>query len=239
MMNKTGIQSKLLLTAVALLTLGFYTSAYGETGNATVTGVKGGGSFDNGNGAQAIEEGAEIAPGATITTTPDSAITLSLGAAGSIEVQGGSSLVIERLNSERSGGGTIIDVQLDLRNGSMTGAVSKFSSPLSKYEIKVPTGVVGIDATEGPASFFISAPDDINIISGSSVFVYTRDGVVRSVRVGSNQMFNSNTGTAVVIPPTKVNNIPTPPASPTPSVNVVQSTPAPFNFFISPAKGEE
>ena len=61
MMNKTGIQSKLLLTAVALLTLGFYTSAYGETGNATVTGVKGGGSFDNGNGAQAIEEGAEEA----------------------------------------------------------------------------------------------------------------------------------------------------------------------------------
>ena len=29
-MNKTGIQSKLLLTAVALLTLGFYTSAYGK-----------------------------------------------------------------------------------------------------------------------------------------------------------------------------------------------------------------
>ena len=238
MMNKTGIQSKLLLTAVALLTLGFYTSAYGETGSATVTGVKGGGSFDNGNGSQAIENGAEITPGATISTTPDSAITMNLGAAGSIELQGGSTLVLERLNFERSGGGTIVDVQLDLRDGSLTGAVNKFSSPLSKYEIKVPSGVVGIDATEGPASFFISAPEDINIISGSSVFVYTRDGVVRSVRVGGNQMFNSNTGTAVVIPPTKKQGMPQPPATPNPNVNVVQATPAPFNFFISPAKGE-
>jgi hypothetical protein len=237
MMNKTGIQSKLLLTAVALLTLGFYTSAYGETGSATITGVKGGGSFDNGNGSQAIEEGAKLAPGATISTTPDSAITMDLGDAGSIEVQGGTTLVIERLNSERSGGGIIIDVQLDLRTGSLTGAVNKFSSPLSKYEIKVPTGVVGIDATEGPASFFISAPDDINIITGSSVFVYTRDGVVRSVRVGGNQMFNSNTDTAVVIPPAKLDTLPNPPTAPVPP-QVVQAAPTPFNFFISPAKGE-
>lgn len=237
-MNKTGIQSKLLLTAVALLTLGFYTSAYGETGSATVTGVIGGGSFDNGSGSQAIENGAKIAPGATLTTTPDSAVTLNLGAAGSVELQGGSTLVIERLNFERSGGGTIIDVQFDLRSGSLSGAVNKFSSPLSKYEIKVPTGVVGIDATEGPASFFISAPDDINIVSGSSVFVYTRDGVVRSVRVPAGSMFSATTGTAVAIPPTK--NLPTPPSPQTPGeTQVVQAGPTPFNFFISPAKGEE
>jgi hypothetical protein len=232
MMNKTGIQSKLLLTAVALLTLGSYTS-YGETGIATVTSVKGGGSFDNGGGAEALSVRAEITPGSTITTPPDAEVTLNLTHAGSISLKGGSTLVIERLGYERSGGGQIIDVQLDLRDGSLTGAVNKFSSPLSKYEIKVPSGVVGIDATESNATFYVSAPEDVTIISGSSVFVFTRDGVVRSVRVGSGYSFNPQTGTANPTP--EGADIPLPP----PTIETIQPKTTPPVYAFQNSVGEQ
>jgi hypothetical protein len=115
--------------------------------------------------------------------------------------------------------------------------VPKFASALSKYEIKVPSGVVSIDARDQASSFFITAPEDINVVQGSSVFVYNRDGVVRSVRIAGGNQFNASNNTAVPIPPTV--QIPTlPAATPAPTMVQVQPTTTPFNFFISPTKGE-
>jgi hypothetical protein len=226
-----------VLSAALTFSLSLALNVQGEALSAKVGSLKGGAFYDNGSGAVALASGAELTAGSVITTSPDSEIVLDLGASGALRVLGGSTLVIDRLNVESTGAGAVVDTQIDLRNGSIAGSVPKFASALSKYEIKVPSGVVSIDARDQASSFFITAPEDINVVQGSSVFVYNRDGVVRSVRIAGGNQFNASNNTAVPIPSTV--QIPTlPTATPAPTMVQVQPTTTPFNFFISPTKGE-
>ena len=240
MMNKTGIQSKLLLTAVALLTLGFYASTHAATGSATVTSVEGGAAFDNGSGAATLTKGTKIGPGTVVTTGEGGEVTFKLSnKAGTITVQSDTIVVVDRLSYEKTGAGTVTDTQLDLREGCVLGEVEKFSSALSKFEIKVPTGVVGIDAGDETTSYHICTPDEIAILAGYGVYVYTRDGVVRSVRIGGGNQFNPTTGGIIPIPPTiladLINRLGPPTGGTPPTTQLVTR---PFNFFISPPLGD-
>lgn len=240
MMNKTGIKPKLLLTAVTLLTLGLCASTHAETGSATVTSVEGGVTFDNGSGAATLAEGTTIGPGTVITTGEGGEVTLMLSnKAGKVIVDSDTVLVFDRLSYEKTGAGTVTDTQLDLREGCVLGEVNKFSSALSKFEVKVPTGVIGIDAGEETTSYLICTPQDIGILAGYGVYVYTRDGVVRSVRIGGGNQFNPTTGGLVPIPPTVrddlFENLDTPDG---PTENPTQLVTRPFNFFISPPLGD-
>ena len=241
MMNKTGIQPKLLLTAVMLLTLGLSASTHAETGSATVTSVEGGATFDNGSGAATLAKGTKVGPGTVITTGEGGEVTLELSnKAGTMIVDSDTVVVVDRLSYEKTGAGTVTDTQLDLREGCVLGEVNKFSSALSKFEIKVPTGVIGIDAGDETTSYHVCTPDDIGIYTGYGVYVYTRDGVVRSVRIGGGNQFNPTTGGLIPIPPSQrdafLAELPSGPGDPTPPPT--QLVTRPFNFFISPPLGD-
>ena len=240
MMNKTGIQPKLLLTAVMLLTLGLCASTHAETGSATVTSVEGGATFDNGSGAATLAKGTKIGPGTVITTSEGGEVTLQLSnKAGKLIVDSSTVVVVDRLSYEKTGAGTVTDTQLDLREGCILGEAYKFSSALSKFEVKVPTGVIGIDAGDETTSFHICTPDDIGVLAGYGVYVYTRDGVVRSVRIGGGNQFNPTTGGFIPLDPTTIDrltNILSDPDGGTPPPTQVVTRP--FNFFISPPLGD-
>jgi len=239
MMNKTGIQSKLLLTAVALLTLGFNASTNADTGMAEVTSVTGGATFDSGSGASALSVGTKVSAGTVITTNAGGEVTFNIQNSGTLKVKANSTVILDRLNYESTGSGIVIDTQLDLRDGCILGSVNEFQSDLSKYEVKVPTGVVGIDASDESTSFHICTPNEIGVLQGWGVYVYTRDGVVRSVRIGGGNQFNPPTDSPTPIPPavlgpleTEIGTIVPPPQPPvTPPTQVVTR---PYNFFISP-----
>ena len=239
MINKTRIQPKLLLTAITLLTIGFCVPAHAETASLTVTSVEGRATFDNGSGAATITEGATLAPGSIITTAEGGEVTLALGNnIGSMVVDSNTIVVVDRLSVEDTGAGVVSDTQIDLRDGSILGIVNRFSSALSKFEVKVPNGVIGIDAGEEQTSYQISTPDRVDVLAGYGVFVYTRDGVVRSVRIGGGNQFNPTTGGIAPIAPEVINDVSVKIASLPENVVTppTQTFTRPFNFFISPSK---
>tara|TARA_E500000178_G_C16794364_1_gene649518 strand:+ start:37 stop:831 length:795 start_codon:yes stop_codon:yes gene_type:complete len=239
MINKTRIQPKLLLTAITLLTIGLCVSTHAETASLTVTSVDGRATFDNGSGATAVTEGATLTPGSVISTAEGGEVTLALGNnIGSMVVDSNTTVVVDRLSVEKTGAGIVSDTQIDLRDGSILGIVNKFSSALSKFEVKVPTGVIGIDAGDEQTSYQISTPDRVDVLAGYGVFVYTRDGVVRSVRIGGGNQFNPTTGGITPIAPEVINDVSVkiaalPEGAVTPPT---QTFTRPFNFFISPSK---
>ncbi|MGB1673815.1 MAG: hypothetical protein ACPHRA_11390, partial [Limisphaerales bacterium] len=166
-------------------------SAYAESVAAKIESLKGSAFYDNGNGAVALAVGAEISAGSLVTTSPDSEVVLRLGTS-ILRVFGSTTVSLDRLNQEATSAGVVIDTQIDLKDGTIAGAVAKFASALSKFEIKVPTGVVSVDASANATSFYMSAPDDIRIIEGSGIFVYNRDGVVSSARIDGGSRFASS-----------------------------------------------
>ena len=240
MMNKTDIQSKLLLTAVTLLTLGLCASTHAETGSATVTSVEGGATFDNGSGAATLAKGTKVGPNTVITTSEGGEVALTLSnKAGTLIVGASTVVVVDRLSYERTGAGTVTDTQLNLREGCILGEVNKFSSELSKFEVKVPTGVVGVDAGDETTSYHICTPDEIGILTGWGVYVYTRDGVVRSVRIGGGNQFNPTTSGFIPLAPTIREGLIKQLGGPdSPDVPPTQLVTRPFNFFISPPLGD-
>ena len=87
-------------------------------------------------------------------------------------------------------------------------------------------------------SYQISTPDRVDVLAGYGVFVYTRDGVVRSVRIGGGNQFNPTTGGVTPIAPEVINDVSVkiaalPEGAVTPPT---QTFTRPFNFFISPTK---
>jgi hypothetical protein len=209
-----------------------------------VESLKGSAFYDNGNGAVALAPGAEISSGSVITTSPESEVVLKLGS-NVLRIFGSTTVSLDRLNEEATTAGVVIDTQLDLRDGKIAGAVAKFASALSKFEIKVPTGVVSVDGSSNATSFYVAAPDDIRIIQGSGIFVYNRDGVVSSARIDGGSRFAAGATTTVqTMTPVEVADTQaiTPDATAistvtqTTAITAVQTTVNPANFFISPTK---
>ena len=239
--SRYGLLAGALLMAFTLLS-----SAYAESVTAKVESLKGSAFYDNGNGAVALAPGAEISSGSVVTTSPESEVVLKIGSS-VLRIFGSTTVSLDRLNEEATTAGVVIDTQLDLRDGKIAGAVAKFASALSKFEIKVPTGVVSVDGSSNATSFYVAAPDDIRIIQGSGIFVYNRDGVVSSARIDGGSRFASSTTaqsvqtmteaevsqTAVVTPETSAVST----VTQTTAITAVQTTINPANFFISPTKG--
>jgi hypothetical protein len=235
--SRSGFLAGALLMAFTLLA-----SAHAESVAAKVESLKGSAFYDNGNGAVALAVGAEISAGSLVTTSPDSEAVLRLGTS-TLRVFGSTTVSLDRLNQEVTSAGVVIDTQIDLKDGTIAGAVAKFASALSKFEIKLPVGVYSVDASLNANSFYISAPDDIRIRDGSGVFVYNRDGVVSSARIDGGSRFASSTTAQSVqtmteaeasqasaaIPETSI-------ATQTTAITAVQTTVNPANFFISPTK---
>jgi len=243
--SRFGLLAGALLMAFTLLS-----SAYAESVAAKVESLKGSAFYDNGNGAVALAVGAEISAGSVVTTSPNSEVVLRIGS-GIIRIFGSTTVSLDRLNEEATTAGIVIDTQLDLRDGTVAGAVPKFASALSKFEIKVPEGVVSVDGSSSSTTFYLSAPNDIRIVEGSGVFVYNSDGVVSSARIDAGSRFESaavgNTNVEAVQTMTPAEIAQTEAITPessavstvtqTTAITAVQTTTNPANFFISPTKG--
>jgi len=220
-------------------------SAHAESVAAKVESLKGSAFYDNGNGAVALAAGAEISAGSLITTSPDSEAVLRLGTS-ILRIFGSTTVSLDRLNQEATSAGVVIDTQIDLKDGTIAGAVAKFASALSKFEIKLPTSVLSIDGSSSATSFYVTAPEEIRILEGSGIFVYNRDGVVSSARIDGGSRFASSTTAQTVQTMTEAEVSQTAAVTPetsavsvvqTTAITAVQTTVNPANFFISPTKG--
>ncbi len=238
--SRSGLFAGALLMAFTLLS-----SAHAESVAAKVESLKGSAFYNNGNGAVALAVGAEISAGSLITTSPESETVLRLGTS-ILRIFGSTTVSLDRLNQEATSAGIVIDTQIDLKDGTIAGAVAKFASALSKFEIKLPTSVLSIDGSSSAASFYVTAPEEIKILEGSGIFVYTRDGVVSSARIDGGSRFASSTTAQSVqtMTETELSQVAavTPETSavsviPTTAITAVQTIINPANFFISPTQG--
>jgi hypothetical protein len=158
----------LFCTVVAL---SLATSLHAQTvpGQAKVRAVKGSAVYALPGGAsQPLKQGMTIASGTTIKTGAGSTVDLYLGkTAGVVRVTENTTLAIDRFNFTNTGAEPVVDLQLNLPEGTILGNVQKLSGA-SKYEIKLPNGVAGVRGTK----FRISHTGYIVVIEGRIVFVY-------------------------------------------------------------------
>lgn len=190
-MKPTGSFSKIAAYGVAIAALMIVSSTKAAEGSAVVLGVKGTAQHSvAGSDWQTLKSGSVLKPGALLKTGINSQIDLSLGANGeSVILFEGTTLSLTRLNQERNGINVIFETFLDLQTGTIQGKVKKFSQA-SKYEVKTPHTIVGINGDEDN-EYQISADGKSSILKGTAIVAYTNPstGAVTTSNVGGNQTF--------------------------------------------------
>jgi hypothetical protein len=88
-----------------------------------------------------------------------------------VRVTENTTLALDKLTLTDTGADTVVEVQLNVPEGTILGNVEKLATA-SKYEIKVPNGVAGIRGTK----FRISSSSLIVLTKGTLVFVYVPPG---------------------------------------------------------------
>lgn len=166
---------QLLTFSVPILAVVLATSLPAQTqpGKAKVQAISGSAVFSVAGGpAVPLKVGTILDQGATIKTAKDSTVDLFLGkSAGVLRIVESTTLSLDKLAMIETGADTVVDVQLNLPEGTMLFNVEKLSAA-SKYEIKVPNGVAGIRGTRGR----ISSAGFIVLREGRFVFVYVPPG---------------------------------------------------------------
>ncbi len=167
---KRGIAFGLVLAVSAL---SFPLHAQPQEGKAVVRAVQGQAVYAAaGAPAAPLKVGTVLGSGATIKTAGDSTVDLFLGsAAGVVRVTENTTVAVDKLTVTETGADTVVEVQLNLPEGSILGNVNKLSAA-SRYEIKVPNGVAGIRGTR----YRIGATAFLVCLDGQIVFVYVPPG---------------------------------------------------------------
>lgn len=144
-----------------------------QPGKAVVRAIRGTATYStDGTTFLPLKTGAVLTPGTVIKTGGDSSVDLFLGAsAGVVRLTENSTLGLDKLTLTDTGVDTVIEVQLNLPQGTLLFNAGKLSAA-SKYEIKVPNGVAGIRGTKGR----ISSNAYIVLLDGTLVFVYVPAG---------------------------------------------------------------
>jgi hypothetical protein len=161
-------------TLVSTVMLCASVNAQSAPGQAEVRGVKGTAYATPAPGApkQAIKVGDVLKPGATVETSAAATVDLFLGKKiGILRVTENTTLVIDKFILTDTGVDKVVDVQLNVPQGTILGDVHKLATA-SKYEIKVPNGVAGIRGTK----YRISSMGYIVLLEGTLVFVYAAPG---------------------------------------------------------------
>jgi hypothetical protein len=172
--TKRLANSLVAISALAFLMVGASLYAQPQPGKAEVRNVVGTAYYSPASGApmEPLKEGVVLGPGASIKTTAASVVDLFLGkSAGMVRLAENTTLVLDKLTLVDTGADTVVEVQLNLPEGTILGDVEKLATA-SKYEIKVPNGVAGIRGTR----YRISASSLIVLLKGSLVFVYVAPG---------------------------------------------------------------
>ena len=165
-----SLANGLVNLSVGLLALGLTASLQAQTpGKAEVRAIKGTATYTTAGGAPLpLKVGDVIYSGAAIRTGAGSVVDLFLGnSAGFIRITENTTLALDKLAFTETGADTVVEVQLNLPDGTILGNVNKLSAA-SKYEVKVPNGVAGIRGTR----FRISSSAYVVLLDGSLIMVY-------------------------------------------------------------------
>lgn len=185
---------KLTAFIVAIAAASFVSSAEAQnrSGNAVVRSLEGSADYSDGSGVwRPLRVGKTLDQGMIVRTSAGSSVDLYLDENGPwVRVNELTTLGLERLAYERAGDEYVIDTRLDLKDGSITGHVSKTSSA-SKYEVKTSTMVAGI---RGPSDYRITAAGLASILNGQAVVVFVdpQSGETSTHLVNSGQTFDPN-----------------------------------------------
>ncbi|MCI0744085.1 MAG: FecR domain-containing protein [Verrucomicrobia subdivision 3 bacterium] len=173
MKSTQNVTKTLVATAAGMLALSLGLQAQTQPGKAEVRAVKGTATYMVGGGpAQPLKVGTVLPSGSTIKTAAGSAVDLFLGtSAGVVRVAENTTLGLDKLTLTDTGADTVVEVQMNLPDGTILGNVNKLSAA-SKYEIKVPNGVAGIRGTR----FRLSSTGYAVLLDGTMVFVYVPPG---------------------------------------------------------------
>jgi hypothetical protein len=188
-----SIFTKLTAISVALaVTLVVSVQAQSQQGTATVRAIKGSAEYAEGGAWQKLSVGKVLKPGAMIKTASDSQVDLFLKDNGPVvRVTADTLLGIDKLLFENTGADTVIETRLDLKNGRILGNVKKMAAT-SVYEVKIPTGTVGIRGTE----YDISTAGRVYVETGSVLVHYTdtTTGITTDYTVNGGQVFVAGRG---------------------------------------------
>lgn len=204
--------SKIAACVATVAAMFIASSAKAAEGSAVVKGILGTAQQSvSGTDWETLAAGSVLKPGAILQTGVGSQVDLSLGANGeSVILLENTTLALAKLNLERGGIDVVFETFLDLRTGTIQGKVKKFSAA-SRYEVKTPHTIVGINGAEDN-EFQISATGETHVMEGNAVVAYT----------------NPSTG-QVSAPVTVVEgnslNLPTDPANPQTAAPTVSVTP--------------
>jgi len=242
-MKPVGSFSRWVGYAFALAALLAASAAQAAVGKAVVRAVRGTASYsEQGGDWKPLKVGNTLQPGASVKTGVASRVDLFLGDNGPVvRILEDTTLGLDKLDFDRTGADTVIETQLDLRQGTIQGVVRKLAAA-SKYEVKTPNTVAGIRGTE----YQISADGTLHVKTGSVMVAYTNPV---SKRISTHLVNEGQT----FVPPLRpelpdatptvratregevIWDIPFPPPGP-PIVVVAPST---AETFISPIAGEE
>jgi hypothetical protein len=175
-MKPTEIPLKHLVLSLAVLAAALWHSplqAQALAGKGVVRAIKGSANYStDGVTFLPLKTGAVLPPGSVIKTAPASTVDVFLGSsAGIIRIEENSTLALDKLTLTDTGADTVVDVQLNLPEGTMLFNAGKLSAA-SKYEIKVPNGVAGIRGTKGR----VASTSYIVLLDGTLIFVYVPTG---------------------------------------------------------------
>jgi hypothetical protein len=175
-MNSNDTPVKRLVLLLSLLAVALWTSPLGaqtQPGKGVVRAIKGTATYStDGVNFLPLKAGAVLPAGTTIKTGAESLVDIFLGnSAGVVRVVENSTLALDKLTLTDTGADTVVEVQMNLPEGTMMFNVNKLSAA-SKYEIKVPNGVAGIRGTRGR----IGANGYIVLLDGTLIFVHVPAG---------------------------------------------------------------
>jgi hypothetical protein len=158
-----------VLAGVVALSVASNLQAQTQPSKAEVRAVRGTATYTVGGGAaQPLKVGTILPSGSTVKTGPASMVDIFLGnSAGVVRVTENTTLGLDKLTLTDTGADTVVEVQLNLPDGTILGNVNKLSAA-SKYEIKVPSGVAGVRGTR----YRISSTGYTVVLEGTMVMVY-------------------------------------------------------------------
>lgn len=182
--------TKMAAYGVALLVAQSAAQAAQQDGTAKVQAIKGSAQYSQGGDWMTLTVGKVLSQGAVIKTAADSRVDLFMKYNGPVvRVTADTVLALDSLKFEETGTGeTVIETKLNLTNGRILGSVNPLAAT-SKYEVKIPTGTVGIRGTE----YDISANGIVHVNVGSVIVNYLVGGVLTPFTVNAGQTFTPPT----------------------------------------------
>ncbi len=187
----SGMMARLGIGAV-VLALASVAQAAVEKGTAKVLAVQGSAEIStDGTQWKALKRGEALHEGAWIRTSSSSAADLDLGRNGSqLRIMPNSTVSLAALTYEDTGLETVVNTQIELREGRVLGNVHKLAAA-SKYEVKSAKAVATIRGTR----YDFQADGRLVVAEGSVVVVsYRDDGSTITRVVNANEMFSPVSG---------------------------------------------